>query len=68
MEIMEILESNSGKDPFPAFLKRGPLPKVGPPWISWDLAAGRAWTSALLQGTCRALWRRALLVSICRHA
>lgn len=28
MEIMETLEANSGKDPFPAFLKRTPLPKV----------------------------------------
>ncbi len=28
VEILEILESNSGKDPFPSFLKRGPLPKV----------------------------------------
>ncbi|PNH03302.1 EF-hand domain-containing family member C2 [Tetrabaena socialis] len=28
VEILEINESNSGRDPFPVFLKRGPLPKV----------------------------------------
>ncbi|GAB4821744.1 hypothetical protein N2152v2_008790 [Parachlorella kessleri] len=27
-EILEMLEANSGKDPFPAFLKRGTLPKA----------------------------------------
>ncbi|KAG2501001.1 hypothetical protein HYH03_000822 [Edaphochlamys debaryana] len=28
VEILEVNESNSGRDPFPIFLKRGPLPKV----------------------------------------
>jgi hypothetical protein len=28
VEILEVCESNSGRDPFPIFLKRGPMPKV----------------------------------------
>jgi hypothetical protein len=28
VEILDINENNSGRDPFPVFLKRGPLPKV----------------------------------------
>ncbi|KAG2435098.1 hypothetical protein HXX76_007184 [Chlamydomonas incerta] len=28
VEVLEINENNSGRDPFPVFLKRGPLPKV----------------------------------------
>ena len=28
VEILEVNENNSGKDPFPLFLRRGPLPKV----------------------------------------
>lgn len=28
VEILEVNENNSGRDPFPIFLKRGPLPKV----------------------------------------
>ncbi len=28
VEILEVRDANSGRDPFPVFLKRGPLPKV----------------------------------------
>lgn len=29
VEILELHENNDGRDPFPVFLRRGPLPKVG---------------------------------------
>lgn len=28
VEILELHENNDGRDPFPVFLRRGPLPKV----------------------------------------
>lgn len=30
VEILELHENNDGRDPFPVFLRRGPLPKVTP--------------------------------------
>ena len=30
VEILELHENNDGRDPFPVFLRRGPLPKVCP--------------------------------------
>ena len=43
VEILELHENNDGRDPFPVFLRRGPLPKV------------RAYHSCMLSQLCSPL-------------